>query len=71
MRAWQQATAQTPGLLARALDPQAQPQNEEEMARLALGLRTRLKSEAGNVEGWLMLGRNGLVRGSAGPAPGA
>ncbi|ENU3619892.1 cytochrome c-type biogenesis protein, partial [Salmonella enterica] len=36
VRAWQQATAQTPGLLARALDPQAQPLNEEEMARLAL-----------------------------------
>ncbi|VDZ99246.1 cytochrome c-type biogenesis protein H1 [Salmonella enterica subsp. enterica] len=30
VRAWQQATAQTPGLLARALDPQAQPLNEEE-----------------------------------------
>ncbi|EEC6927826.1 cytochrome c biogenesis protein CcmH, partial [Salmonella enterica] len=28
VRAWQQATAQTPGLLARALDPQAQPLNE-------------------------------------------
>ncbi|KDR98170.1 hypothetical protein SEEH3988_04318, partial [Salmonella enterica subsp. enterica serovar Heidelberg str. RI-11-013988] len=26
-----------PGVLARALDPQAQPLNEEEMARLALG----------------------------------
>ncbi|EAS0134620.1 cytochrome c biogenesis protein CcmH [Salmonella enterica] len=37
VRVWQQATAQTPGLLARALDPQAQPLNEEEMARLALG----------------------------------
>ncbi|KAA0387531.1 cytochrome c biogenesis protein CcmH, partial [Salmonella enterica subsp. enterica serovar Typhimurium] len=42
VRAWQQATAQTPGLLARALDPQAQPLNEEEMARLALGLRAAL-----------------------------
>ncbi|MBN6383908.1 cytochrome c-type biogenesis protein, partial [Salmonella enterica] len=50
VRAWQQATAQTPGLLARALDPQAQPLNEEEMARLALGLRTRLQNDAGNVE---------------------
>ncbi|ELG0354464.1 cytochrome c-type biogenesis protein CcmH, partial [Salmonella enterica] len=49
VRAWQQATAQTPGLLARALDPQAQPLNEEEMARLALGLRTRLQNDAGNV----------------------
>lgn len=37
VRAWQQATAQAPGLLDRALDPAAQPLNEEEMARLALG----------------------------------
>ncbi len=65
VRAWQQATAQTPGLLARALDPQAQPLNEEEMARLALGLRTRLQNDAGNVEGWLMLGRSGWRWGCA------
>lgn len=64
VRAWQQATAQTPGLLARAL-------NEEEMARLALGLRTRLQNDAGNVEGWLMLGRIGMVLGNAGTATGA
>ncbi|EKG0838199.1 cytochrome c-type biogenesis protein CcmH, partial [Salmonella enterica subsp. enterica] len=71
VRVWQQATAQTPGLLARALDPQAQPLNEEEMARLALGLRTRLQNDAGNVEGWLMLGRTGMVLGNAGTATGA
>ncbi|EGJ1562499.1 cytochrome c-type biogenesis protein CcmH [Salmonella enterica] len=64
VRAWQQATAQTPGLLARAL-------NEEEMARLALGLRTRLQNDAGNVEGWLMLGRTGMILGNAGTATGA
>ncbi|EHS2666720.1 c-type cytochrome biogenesis protein, partial [Salmonella enterica] len=55
VRAWQQATAQTPGLLAR----------------LALGLRTRLQNDAGNVEGWLMLGRTGMVLGNAGTATGA
>ncbi|MGS8722665.1 TPR domain-containing protein, partial [Salmonella enterica subsp. enterica serovar Infantis] len=65
VRVWQQATAQTPGLLARALDPQAQPRNEEEMARLALGLRTRRQTDAGKVEGWLMLGRTGRVLGPA------
>lgn len=54
VRAWQQATAQTPGLLARAL-----------------GLRTRLQNDAGNVEGWLMLGRTGMVLGNAGTATGA
>lgn len=57
VRVWQQATAQ--------------PLNEEEMARLALGLRTRLQNDAGNVEGWLMLGRTGMVLGNAGTATGA
>lgn len=57
VRAWQQATAQ--------------PLNEEEMARLALGLHTRLQNDAGNVEGWLMLGRIGMVLGNAGTATGA
>ncbi|ECE1535475.1 cytochrome c-type biogenesis protein CcmH [Salmonella enterica] len=71
VKIWRQATALTPGLLARALDPQAQPLNEEEMARLALGLRTRLQNDAGNVEGWLMLGRIGMVLGNAGTATGA
>ncbi len=41
------------------------------MARLALGLRTRLQNDAGNVEGWLMLGRTGMVLGNAGTATGA
>ncbi len=41
------------------------------MARLALGLRTRLQNDAGNVEGWLMLGRIGMVLGNAGTATGA
>lgn len=65
VRAWQQATAQAPGLLDRALDPAAQPLNEEEMARLALGLRTRLQRDPGNAEGWVMLGRAGMALGYA------
>lgn len=68
VRAWQQATAQAPGLLDRALDPAAQPLNEEEMARLALGLRTRLQRDPGNAEGWIMLGRAGMALGDAGTA---
>lgn len=67
VKIWRQATALTPVLL----DPKAQPLNEEEMARLALGLRTRLQNDAGNVEGWLMLGRIGMVLGNAGTATGA
>lgn len=65
---WQQATAQSPALLERALDPKAQPLDEEEMTRLALGLRTRLQSDATNVEGWIMLGRIGMVLGNASTA---
>lgn len=71
VKIWRQATALTPVLLERALDPKSQPLNEEEMARLALGLRTRLQNDAGNVEGWLMLGRIGMVLGNAGTATGA
>ncbi|EDQ2286540.1 cytochrome c-type biogenesis protein CcmH [Salmonella enterica subsp. arizonae] len=67
VKIWRQAAALTPVLL----DPKAQPLNEEEMARLALGLRTRLQNDAGNVEGWLMLGRIGMVLGNAGTATGA
>ncbi|WP_260863844.1 cytochrome c-type biogenesis protein CcmH [Citrobacter sp. Marseille-Q6884] len=68
VKIWQQATAQTPALLERALDPKAEPLNEEEMTRLALGLRTRLQSDAGNIEGWIMLGRIGMVLGNASTA---
>ncbi|MGU0039377.1 cytochrome c-type biogenesis protein CcmH [Citrobacter freundii complex sp. 2025EL-00176] len=65
---WQQATAQTPMLLERALDPKADPLNEEDMTRLALGLRTRLQADPANVEGWIMLGRIGMVLGNASTA---
>ena len=68
VKVWQQATAQAPALLQRALDPKAEPLNEEDMARLALGLRTRLQTDAGNVEGWIMLGRIGMVLGNASTA---
>ncbi|ROP59379.1 cytochrome c-type biogenesis protein CcmH [Enterobacter sp. BIGb0383] len=71
VKVWQQATAQAPALLERALDPKAESLNEEEMTRLALGLRTRLQSDAGNVEGWIMLGRIGMVLGNASTATGA
>lgn len=68
VQVWQQATAQAPALLERALDPKADPLNEEDMTRLALGLRTRLQSDAGNAEGWIMLGRIGMVLGNASTA---
>lgn len=68
VQVWQQATAQAPALLERALDPKADPLNEEDMTRLALGLRTRLQAAPANVEGWIMLGRIGMVLGNASTA---
>ncbi|EJR7281039.1 cytochrome c-type biogenesis protein CcmH [Citrobacter freundii] len=68
VQVWQQATAQAPALLVRALDPKADPLNEEDMTRLALGLRTRLQADPTNVEGWIMLGRIGMVLGNASTA---
>ncbi|MBJ9046250.1 cytochrome c-type biogenesis protein CcmH [Citrobacter braakii] len=68
VQVWQQATAQAPALLERALDPKAEPLNEEDMARLALGLRTRLQADPANIEGWIMLGRIGMVLGNASTA---
>ena len=68
VQVWQQATAQAPALLERALDPKADPLNEEDMTRLALGLRTRLQADPTNVEGWIMLGRIGMVFGNASTA---
>ncbi|RHH49259.1 cytochrome c biogenesis protein CcmH [Citrobacter portucalensis] len=68
VQVWQQAAAQAPALLERALDPKADPLNEEDMTRLALGLRTRLQADPTNVEGWIMLGRIGMVLGNASTA---
>ena len=68
VQVWQQATAQAPMLLERALDPKADPLNEEDMTRLALGQRTRLQADPTNVEGWIMLGRIGMVLGNASTA---
>ena len=68
VQVWQQATAQAPALLERALDPKADPLNEEDMTRLALGLRTRLQADPTNVEGWIMLGRIRMVLGNASTA---
>ncbi|ENA4995964.1 cytochrome c-type biogenesis thiol:disulfide oxidoreductase CcmH [Escherichia albertii] len=65
VKIWQQATAQAPALLDRAFDPKADPLNEEEMSRLALGMRTQLQKNPGDIEGWIMLGRVGMALGNA------
>lgn len=65
VREWQQVVEQTPALLKRVMDPGAEPLNMEDMARLGLGLRTRLQQEPDNIEGWMMLGRIGMVLNNA------
>jgi cytochrome c-type biogenesis protein CcmH/NrfF len=63
---WRQVIAQTPALLERLQNPKAQPLNEEELVRLALGLRTRLHSDAGTYETFVEAGRqhyNGSLKG--------
>lgn len=66
--AWQQVTQQTPTLIQRVMDPDAKPLSMEEMARLGLGLRTRLQDDPQNAEGWMMLGRIGMVLNNAATA---
>ncbi|EMD1657588.1 c-type cytochrome biogenesis protein CcmI [Pluralibacter gergoviae] len=58
---WQQAAAQTPALLQRAMHPGAQPLTMSDLSRLALGLRTRLQQHPDNLESWVVLGRIGVV----------
>lgn len=68
VREWQAVTEQTPLLMQRVMDPNAQPLNMEEMARLGLGLRTRLQDDPSNVQAWQMLGRIGMVLNNASTA---
>ncbi|MGK7286798.1 cytochrome c-type biogenesis protein CcmH [Buttiauxella agrestis] len=68
VQTWQRVTEQTPQLLQRALNPQAKPLDMPEMADLGLGLRTRLQQEPDNIEGWMMLGRIGMVLNNASTA---
>lgn len=61
---WHQATEQMPELLNRALNLKEPPLNQEEIARLTLALRTRLQSDPGSVEGWVMLGQLRMMTGN-------
>lgn len=65
---WQQVVQQTPQLMQRVMDPQGKPLSEEELFRLALGLRTRLQQYPADQLSWTMLGRLQLVLNNPGAA---
>ncbi|MDF7680383.1 c-type cytochrome biogenesis protein CcmI [Enterobacteriaceae bacterium ESL0689] len=58
---WLQVTTQTPQLIQRALSADARSLSQEDLARLALGLRTRLAQYPDNLSGWMLLERVGMA----------
>lgn len=59
--AWQQVQHELPALRAQVMDPQARPLNMEQLARLALGIRSELQHDPADLNDWMMLGRLGMV----------
>lgn len=59
--AWQQARQHYPQLMKQALDPTADPLRDDQLAELALGLRSQLQADPDNVARWRMLGRIGIT----------
>lgn len=62
---WQQVKNELPALRAQVMDPQARPLSMEQLARLALGIRSGLQTDPGNLDDWKMLGRLGMVLNNA------
>ncbi|ADP13173.1 cytochrome c-type biogenesis protein [Erwinia sp. Ejp617] len=68
MLAWQQVQNELPVLRARAMDPNARPLTMEQLARLALGVRSELQQSPNNFNDWMLLGRLGMVLNNASTA---
>lgn len=66
--AWQQVKNELPALRAQVMDPNAKPLSMEQLARLALGIRSELQQDPQNVNDWMMLGRLGMVLNNAATA---
>ena len=66
--AWQQVKNELPALRAQVMDPQARPLSMEQLARLALGIRSELQRDPTNLNDWMMLGRLGMVLNNASTA---
>ncbi|PWC16460.1 c-type cytochrome biogenesis protein CcmI [Brenneria corticis] len=54
---WRQVVRQTPALMQRVMDPQTESLTLEELARLGLGLRSRLETRPDDPQEWWLLGR--------------
>ncbi|MRS88893.1 cytochrome c biogenesis protein CcmH [Enterobacteriaceae bacterium RIT714] len=65
VRDWQQATRQLPELMNRTIDSRAAPLEKQALQTLALGLRTHLADDGDNPEGWMLLGRVGMMLNNA------
>lgn len=59
--AWQQAREHYPQLMQQVRDPGAAPLRDDQLAELALGLRSHLEDTPANPAGWRMLGRIGIT----------
>lgn len=66
--AWQQVKNELPALRAQVMDPNAKPLSMEQLARLALGIRSELQQDPQNFNDWMMLGRLGMVLNNAATA---
>lgn len=62
---WQQVQNQLPALRAQAMDPNARPLTMEQLARLALGVRSELQHSPDNVNDWMLLGHLGMLLNNA------
>ena len=56
VKIWQQATAQAPALLDRALDPESRSAQRKRCRALRWGCVLNCKKNPGDIEGWIMLG---------------
>lgn len=65
---WRRARALTPALYERLFDSRSAPLDRQELLTLALGLRSQLQRDSANAEGWVILGRIGILLGDAGMA---
>jgi len=63
--AWHEVQQELPALRAQVMDPKAAPLSVEQLARLALGIRSQLERDPQNLADWMILGRLAMVMNNA------